>query len=237
MDSDYEFQVLKKVICQHISEKLSLSQVTLEQLENEPDDVVWEVTTKIYTQSGRKIELTKIRDTITAWAKQTKQNLLEQQAQYIEEQNRLKALAHSSIASDPSKDQDTTLETAISEEEIVSVVGKFGGNKDKAKVFLKVRKVMSESLAVEVDEINLDCHLGNHLGADELDLPGLVMALEEEFEIEISDETCMNRLDFSPGGWSFSSSSSGGSSSGLSAGADCIVRNFVDVIYEKALIS
>jgi acyl carrier protein len=233
VSSDYEVQVLKKVICQHISEKLSLGQVTLEQLEHEPDDVVWEVATKIYTQSGRKIELAKIRDTITVWTKQTKQTVLEQQARYVEEQNKLKAIVYNSTKSNLSKED--LAETAISEKEIVSVVGKFGGDKEKAKVFLKVRKIISESLAVEEDEINLDCHLGNHLGADELDLAELVMALEEEFEIEISDEACMDRLDFFPGGWSFSSSFSGGSSSGLSAGADCIVRNFVDVICEKTL--
>jgi acyl carrier protein len=43
-------------------------------------------------------------------------------------------------------------------------------------------------LGVEEDEVTLEAHFVEDLGADSLDTVELVMALEEEFEIEIPDE-------------------------------------------------
>jgi len=43
-------------------------------------------------------------------------------------------------------------------------------------------------LGVEEEEVTLEAHFVEDLGADSLDTVELVMALEEEFEIEIPDE-------------------------------------------------
>jgi acyl carrier protein len=52
----------------------------------------------------------------------------------------------------------------------------------------RVRKIVCEQLGVSDDEVNNDSSFVDDLGADSLDTVELVMALEEEFELEIADE-------------------------------------------------
>lgn len=52
----------------------------------------------------------------------------------------------------------------------------------------RVVKVISGQLDVDVNEIQPEMNIVDDLGADSLDLVEVVMALEEEFDIEISDE-------------------------------------------------
>jgi len=54
-------------------------------------------------------------------------------------------------------------------------------------VFEKVKKIIVEQLGVEEDEINMESSFIDDLGADSLDIVELIMALEEEFDIEIPD--------------------------------------------------
>lgn len=52
----------------------------------------------------------------------------------------------------------------------------------------KIRKVIAEKLSVDIDEVVPEAHLVDDLGADSLDLVELIMSMEEEFDIEISDD-------------------------------------------------
>jgi len=52
----------------------------------------------------------------------------------------------------------------------------------------RVRRIIVEQLAVSDKEVNGTASFVDDLGADSLDIVELVMALEEEFSIEISDE-------------------------------------------------
>ena len=55
-------------------------------------------------------------------------------------------------------------------------------------VFEKVRDIISEQLGVEdVEIITMDTTFIDDLGADSLDIVELIMALEEEFDIEIPE--------------------------------------------------
>jgi len=56
------------------------------------------------------------------------------------------------------------------------------------EIFARVQKVVSEQLDKEAGEIKPDSNFAEDLGADSLDVVELVMALEEEFDIEIPDE-------------------------------------------------
>ena len=51
----------------------------------------------------------------------------------------------------------------------------------------KVKKIIAEQLSVDEDEITMEASLIDDLGADSLDIVELIMALEEEFELEIPD--------------------------------------------------
>jgi acyl carrier protein len=55
-------------------------------------------------------------------------------------------------------------------------------------VFEKVREIISEKLNVDPDEIKLESSIVDDLGADSIDLIELIMNLEEEYGISISDE-------------------------------------------------
>ena len=52
----------------------------------------------------------------------------------------------------------------------------------------KVLKIIAEKLSVDLVEVVPDAAFIDDLGADSLDLVELVMSMEEEFDIEISDE-------------------------------------------------
>ena len=57
-----------------------------------------------------------------------------------------------------------------------------------AEDFDKVQKIVSEQLGVDEAEVKPEASFANDLGADSLDTVELVMALEEEFGLEIPDE-------------------------------------------------
>ncbi len=52
----------------------------------------------------------------------------------------------------------------------------------------EVKKIISEQLGIDEDEITPDSHFADDLEADSLDTVELVMAFEEEFDITIPDE-------------------------------------------------
>jgi acyl carrier protein len=58
----------------------------------------------------------------------------------------------------------------------------------QSEVLEKIQKIVSEQLGVDVGEVKPEANFQNDLGADSLDTVELVMALEEEFDIEIPDE-------------------------------------------------
>ena len=56
------------------------------------------------------------------------------------------------------------------------------------EVFDKVKSIIVEQLGVEDNEVKMGASFIDDLSADSLDIVELVMALEEEFDIEIPDE-------------------------------------------------
>jgi acyl carrier protein len=71
-----------------------------------------------------------------------------------------------------------------------------------ADVDAKVKKIISEQLGVPEADVKPEASFVNDLGADSLDTVELVMALEEEFGVEIPDEdaekigTVQNAIDY-----------------------------------------
>jgi acyl carrier protein len=56
-------------------------------------------------------------------------------------------------------------------------------------VMEKVKSIIVEQLGVDEEEVTLEASFTDDLGADSLDIVELVMAFEEEFGIEIPDES------------------------------------------------
>jgi len=71
-----------------------------------------------------------------------------------------------------------------------------------ASVAERIKQIVAEQLGVEEDQVTTQASFMDDLGADSLDTVELVMALEEEFDIEISDEdaekiqTVQNAIDY-----------------------------------------
>ncbi|MEG0069376.1 acyl carrier protein [Cetobacterium sp.] len=51
----------------------------------------------------------------------------------------------------------------------------------------KIREIVVEQLGVDADQVTLESNFVEDLGADSLDTVELIMAFEEEFDIEIPD--------------------------------------------------
>ncbi|AMV72177.1 acyl carrier protein [Desulfuromonas carbonis] len=57
-----------------------------------------------------------------------------------------------------------------------------------ASIEERVKQIVAEQLGVDEEQVTNEASFMDDLGADSLDTVELVMALEEEFDIEISDE-------------------------------------------------
>lgn len=58
----------------------------------------------------------------------------------------------------------------------------------------RVKKIIVEQLSVDAKEVTPEASFIEDLGADSLDLTELIMAMEEEFNIEIGDEDALKLL-------------------------------------------
>ena len=55
-------------------------------------------------------------------------------------------------------------------------------------MFEKVQAIIANELGIDKDQITMESRLAEDLGADSLDAVELIMALEDEFGIEVDDE-------------------------------------------------
>lgn len=60
------------------------------------------------------------------------------------------------------------------------------------EVFQKLKSIVVEQLGVDEEDVTMESSFVDDLNADSLDLVELIMSLEEEFGLEISDEEAEN---------------------------------------------
>jgi acyl carrier protein len=63
-----------------------------------------------------------------------------------------------------------------------------GGEVSMAEVLERVTKIIVDRLGVDESQVTLEASFKEDLGADSLDVVELVMELEDEFDMEISDD-------------------------------------------------
>lgn len=61
-----------------------------------------------------------------------------------------------------------------------------------AAVFERVQSIVAERLGVEEDKVTMEAEFIGDLNADSLDLVEVIMAMEQEFDLEIKDEDAEN---------------------------------------------
>lgn len=59
-------------------------------------------------------------------------------------------------------------------------------------VFETVKKIIAENMNVDAEKITMETLLVDDLGADSLDAVELIMALEDEFDMEMEDDAAQN---------------------------------------------
>jgi acyl carrier protein len=173
---DYELNILKMAINKELDKTAIFTEKNLSFLESNIDQIVWDTATKIYNQSGHRVELSMIRDLVITRINSVKQIIHDQNQQKRQIEQNLKIAI---------KKAQSVAENSNLEQEIIHVLDVCEGNKDKALIFLRVRKVIIEKLDVEKDMVTWSSHISNDLGADELDTIELAMELEEEFDAEL----------------------------------------------------
>ena len=299
-DNDYELDVLRMVINEFLDESISLTKSGLNTLETRRDWVVWDVATRIYSQSGCRVELTMVRDIVNSRIRIIKNHLaeearrlikqkaqqeaeevrrlIEQKAQQeAEEVHRLirqkaqqeaeevRRLIEQKAQQEVKEARRIIRQKAQQEEEVRRLIEQKAQQeaeearraaesnpqfiaKRKSEIFIRVRKVISNTLEVDEKDVTLESHLSIDLGADPVDLWDLLMQLEEEFDIEISDEVSLNALDivFPDLSYSFPDISdifnifntkpkiTSPTVSKSKVAEKAIVRNVVELLWEKA---
>jgi acyl carrier protein len=204
---NYEMQILAMMINQYLDDMVSLSEEKLNQLEANRDQIVWDLATRIYKESGHKVEFHIIRNLINSRIEVmryqlffSKSSLLE--SKRIDEEKAMKIAEQKANAIINDKKIDDT-EKITSQE-----------NERKLAIFIKVQEIISYQLEVEKSEIHIDDELFylqsssyssysfytssssfdswsdllSNWGGDELDTIDLIMALEEEFELELEEK-------------------------------------------------
>ena len=61
-----------------------------------------------------------------------------------------------------------------------------------ASAYERVRSIVAERLGVDEDKVTMDAEFISDLNADSLDLVEVIMAMEQEFDLEIKDEEAEN---------------------------------------------
>jgi len=217
---NYEMQILAMMINQYLDDMVSLSEEKLNQLEANCDQIVWDLATRIYKESGHKVEFHIIRNLINSRIEVmryqlffSKSSLLE--SKRIDEEKAMKIAEEKANAIINDKKIDDT--------EKITILQELAGDERKLAIFIKVQEIISDQLEVEKSQIHIDDELfylkskGNvgsyssyssysfytssssfdswsdllsNWGGDELDKIELIMVLEEEFDLELSDEKC-----------------------------------------------
>ena len=55
-------------------------------------------------------------------------------------------------------------------------------------MFEKIKTIIANELGIDEEKVTLEARLSEDLGADSLDAVELIMAIEDEFDIEVNDE-------------------------------------------------
>ncbi|MGK7879271.1 MAG: acyl carrier protein [Crocosphaera sp.] len=178
-DQAYNLQIIKKVITSYLDEKIPNNERGLNMLVDQCDDLVYKIASKIYTESGHKVELSIILNVINDRVETLKRHFAEIKAEEkrkkYEEKNQY--LAKKAFIKQIDKSRLSDLSKKLTESR---------RSENLAYIFSQVQYIVSEQLEIELEKITIDSNIED-LGADSLDSVELIMEIEEHFDIEVTD--------------------------------------------------
>ncbi|WP_375510620.1 acyl carrier protein [uncultured Nostoc sp.] len=230
-DRTYKLDILKKVIKTYLDETVAVTEEGLNSLVSKHDETVWKIATKIYSESGHKVEFSLMREIVNSHIEVLKMHVATEKAaaykrlQYekVEEARRVAQEAQQATETENRRQNRLT--------ELAKKLDESGRDKSMSDLFVKVLDIVSEQLSVdELDKVSLTNHICNDLGADELDTVELAMALEEafDFNIEIPEDILGSVKKWPP---SYSNDYFGDS-----VPVACTVGELLDYIHKQILL-
>jgi acyl carrier protein len=153
---NYEMQILAMMINQYLDDMVSLSEEKLNQLEANRDQIVWDLATRIYKESGHKVEFHIIRNLINSRIEVMRYQLFFSQSSLLEsrrinEEKAIKIAEQKANAVINDKKNDDT--------EKITMLQELAGDERKLAIFIKVQEIISYQLDVEKSEIHIDDEL------------------------------------------------------------------------------
>ena len=201
--TSYELHILKAAINNHLNRTLpSNANQALHLIEYRIDDLVWNIAASIYSQSGYKVDFSLVRDLVNARidslkilaAKQAEEARIqaeaeakrkaEEEARKIEQVRREKE-AEAKRKAEEEKKQWIREQRHQKGKEFAKTGKTYQSNGINQEIFDKIKSITVDQLEVEADRVTLEASLARDLGADSMDMMDLIMAVEEEFDIEL----------------------------------------------------
>jgi acyl carrier protein len=193
-NQDYKLEVLKYAINESIDRLLpNISEDALSIILYQTNEVVWRVATEIYTKSGHQIDFVFIRDILNLRVEQLRIKIAEEEKIRQEREAIIQAELDAQRLAKKAKEQEE-LQPFKEKYPDINI-----NNYKEFDIFIRIRNIVIEQLKVEEKLIALDYTLldnwnyfsgisGSSNEDNYLDLVEFVMAIEEEFDIEIPDE-------------------------------------------------
>ena len=228
---NYKSDILEYAVNQHLNKLLpDDNEDALNVIANQSKDLVWRIATDIYQESGHQIDFAFIKNLLYL-----RSNLLENK---IAEEIRAKAdldarrlfkkakkerlKKEQKIASAKVKAErleQTTRQKKLDRERrekeskqlqaFKQINPEIDSNYESSNVFIRIKNTIANQLEIGRETIRFNTYIMKDLGADEWDNLEIVMAIEEEFDIEISDDdipSCEYKAMVSMGSYSSFSS-------------------------------
>lgn len=225
---DYKLEVLEYAVNQCIdcllpeSNKDALSVIIYQS-----NEIVWKITTDIYSKSGYQIDFLFIKKILDLRIEPLRTKISEEErikveleaqrlARKIEEERirnekkaekaKIKAKLETQRQARQAEEERIRKEKEAEEEKIrkqreetrQKKLEEFSKSYPNVSmdIFVKIEAIIVEQLEVNEERVRMDADFTSNLGADYLDIVGLMMALEKEFDIEIPDDSIDVYLSF-----------------------------------------
>jgi acyl carrier protein len=190
METDYENVILAYAVNLHLSAILNRGDLksNLAFIDKQTCQIVYEIAKHLYNDVGARVSFTSIREFVVNHRNLLEKEILKEEQRIQRELEREKLMAIERVEREKlmaiekverEKRYKLKIENRLSEAEVRT---------EKEDILVKLTSIIVEQLSVEKDRVVLDAHFYQDLRADSLDRVEIIMMLEEEFDIEISDE-------------------------------------------------
>ena len=180
---------------------------------NQSNELVWRIATEIHKESGHQIDFASIENILDRKSNLLENNIIEEQRAKANlkairlfkkaEKKRIRKEKEIADAKAREKLEAERLEQIVKqkkldkerkEKEYKRLLGfkqvniKINDNYESFDVFIRISNIIADFLQIDRETIKFNTYIMKDLGADELENLEIVMAIEEEFDIEISDD-------------------------------------------------